>query len=364
MKKILKTTLMLPMIALLAVSAEAASVEEILAAMPAETTEAQAARMGELIALGPEAIQDVCAMLVPMGAGDDLAARYAVSGLAKHCTRPGTAADQATVAAALANALNVETETEVRAFLLQQLEFCGTKAEGAAIAPLLNDPELVEPAKAALAAIGVGAAPAVMHAAAPEAPAEMHDESDFESIFNGRNLRGWRGDRDSYGVVDGAIVWQEGGGNLYTRKAYDNFVLRFEFKLTPGANNGIGIRWPGDGEPAYTGMEIQVLDNTADQYKALEPYQYHGSVYGIAPAKRGFLKPVGEWNEQEIIADGRHIKVTLNGTVIVDVNLDEATASGTMDGKDHPGLKRTEGHIAFSGHGSVVSFRNLRVKEL
>ena len=130
------------------------------------------------------------------------------------------------------------------------------------------------------------------------------------------------------------------------------------------ANNGIGIRTPAEGDAAYVGMEIQVLDNTAKQYATLKPYQYHGSVYGIAPAKREFQKPVGEWNVEEIVADGRHVKVTLNGEVIVDVNLDEATKAGTMDGKEHPGLKNAKGHIAFCGHGDRVMFRNLRVKTL
>src|SRR5699024_10028711 len=113
-------------------------------------------------------------------------------------------------------------------------------------------------------------------------------------------------------------------------KEYDNFVLRFEFKLTPGANNGIGIRAPLEGDAAYEGMEIQVLDNTADVYKNLHKYQYHGSVYGVIPAKRGFLKPIGEWNTEEIRAEGNKIKVTLNGTTIVDGDISDAIKNGTL----------------------------------
>jgi len=87
-------------------------------------------------------------------------------------------------------------------------------------------------------------------------------------------------------------------------------------------------------------------------------------VYGIIPAKRGYLKPVGEWNQQEVIVQGSSIKVILNGTPIVDGDFIEASKNGTMDGKDHPGLQRTKGHIGFLGHGDVVRFRNIRIKDL
>jgi hypothetical protein len=92
----------------------------------------------------------------------------------------------------------------------------------------------------------------------------------------------------------------ESGGNLYTEKEYSDFIFRFEFRLTPGANNGLGIRTPLQGDAAYVGYELQILDNDAPVYAHLKPYQYHGSVYGIIPAKRGYQKPVGEWNSQEV----------------------------------------------------------------
>jgi hypothetical protein len=123
-------------------------------------------------------------------------------------------------------------------------------------------------------------------------------------------------------------------------------------------------RTPMKGNAAYVGYELQILDNTDSIYKDLEPYQYHGSVYGIIPAKKGFLNPVGEWNSQEVYVRGEKIRITLNGTIIVDGNLQDASADGTMDGKEHPGLERSTGHIAFLGHGSLVWFRNIRIKEL
>jgi HEAT repeat protein len=189
----------------------------------------------------------------------------------------------------------------------------------------------------------------------------------FVSLFNGRNLDNWTGDKLAYMAEDGMIVVRpENGnaGNLYTMNEYSDFSFRFEFQLTPAANNGIGIRAPLTGDAAYVGMEIQVLDNTAPEYATLHPYQYHGSVYGVIPAKRDYLKPVGEWNSEEITAQGTHIRVVLNGTAIVDGDIAGPRDNGTMDHNDHPGLKNASGHIGFLGHGSIVKFRDIRIKDL
>lgn len=194
--------------------------------------------------------------------------------------------------------------------------------------------------------------------------ASEKSEKNFKPLFNGTDLSGWTGDVGKYLVQDGVLVCQKGAGNLVTEQEYEDFVLRFEFKLTPGANSGIGIRAPLKGNSAYEGMEIQILDDRDPQYKDIHPYQAHGSVYGIVPAKRDHLKPVGEWNSEEIRAKGRHITVKLNGTTIVDANLDKAVANGTLDGKEHPGLKNDKGHIVLLGHESLLEFRNIRVREL
>jgi HEAT repeat protein len=189
----------------------------------------------------------------------------------------------------------------------------------------------------------------------------------FVSLFNGRNLDGWVGNKQSYVAEDGMIVIKPesgSGGNLYTEREYSDFIFRFEFQLTPAANNGLGIRAPLEGDAAYAGMELQILDNTAEVYSKLQPYQYHGSVYGVIPAKRGYLRPVGEWNYQEVVAKGTRIKVTLNGTVILDGDIAGPRDKGTMDKNDHPGLRNKTGHIGFLGHGSVVRFRNIRIKDL
>ena len=189
----------------------------------------------------------------------------------------------------------------------------------------------------------------------------------FTSLFNGSNLDGWQGNKTDYLVEEGEIVIRPkrgGHGNLFTEKEYSDFNFRFEFQLTPGANNGLGIRAPLEGDAAYAGMELQILDNTASIYSGLQEYQYHGSVYGVIPSKRGYLKPVGEWNSEEVVVQGTRVKVILNGTVIVDGDIKEASKNGTLDHKNHPGLDRTKGYIGFLGHGDVVKFRNLRIKDL
>ena len=196
---------------------------------------------------------------------------------------------------------------------------------------------------------------------------EEEKKENFEVLFDGTNMHNWIGNTHDYVIEDGNMVIYPSnnhGGNLFTKNKYDNFVFRFEFQLTEGANNGLGIRTPLEGDAAYVGMELQILDNDATVYENLDEYQYHGSVYGVIPAKRGYLKPLGEWNYQEVIADGDNIKVILNGTTIVDGNIREASKNGTLDGKDHPGLLNKSGHIGFLGHGSVVKFKNIRIKTL
>ncbi len=211
-----------------------------------------------------------------------------------------------------------------------------------------------------LAALALVCGALVVGAAAAE------DEPGFEPLFDGKSLEQWQivnKKGEGYVVKDGVIVCPAtGGGNLFTKKEYDNFILRFEYRVSPGGNNGIGLRAPLEGDAAFVGMESQVLDDDAPQYAKLEPGQYHGSIYKVFAAKRGAPKKAGEWNVEEIICDGPHVKVTVNGKVTVEGNINEVKDEATL--KAHPGLKRTTGHIGFLGHGTLVEFRNIRVKTL
>jgi len=192
----------------------------------------------------------------------------------------------------------------------------------------------------------------------------------FVSLFDSKSLAGWQGNSKYWVAEAGQLVYKaltqpEHSADLLalklmSRRQYSDFLLRFEFKLQPGANNGVAIRAPLKGDPAFVGMEIQIIDTDGWPNK-LKPFQVHGSIYGVVPAKTGHLKPAGQWNEEEILCDGRHVKVTLNGAIIVDANLDEASP---IDGQKHSGLRSNSGYIGFLGHTKSVAFRNIKIKEL
>ena len=192
-----------------------------------------------------------------------------------------------------------------------------------------------------------------------------HNADGFVDVFNGKDLEGWSGSTDNYEIREGAIVCKKGkGGNLFTTTEYSDFVARLEFKLPPGGNNGLAIRFPGKGNPAYDGMcELQVLDGEHPKFGGrLDPRQYHGSPYGMVAAHRGYLRTNGEWNFQEVTVKGSTVKVELNGTVIVDADL--STVTDFMGNRKHPGLGLTTGHFGFAGHNDPVAFRNISIKSL
>ena len=184
----------------------------------------------------------------------------------------------------------------------------------------------------------------------------------YAFLFDGTSLNKWDNPSSEYIVENGTIKKNEGGnGNLYTKENFDNFILRFNFLLTPAANNGLGLRHNYT-TGGYDGMELQIIDNEDPSYKDLKPYQYHGSLYGFAPAKRGYLKNPGEWNTQEVMVNGNRLTIKVNGQLILETDLAEAT-------KDAPDairakIIRPSGRIAFLGHNDVVYFKNIRIKIL
>jgi len=191
-----------------------------------------------------------------------------------------------------------------------------------------------------------------------------HGKEGFQSFFDGKDFDGWGGPVDNYEIKDGAIVCKpHKGGTIYNKSDLSDFVARVEFKLPPGGNNGLAIRYPGEGDTAYEGMcELQVLDDTADQYKKLDPRQACGSAYGMVPSHQGFLRPVGEWNYEEVIVKGPTIKVELNGTPILNADLSKVTEY--MANHPHPGKERTHGYFGFAGHNDPVAFREIYIKKL
>jgi hypothetical protein len=190
-------------------------------------------------------------------------------------------------------------------------------------------------------------------------------EQGFVQLFDGTTLDGWQGAVDGYEAVNGEIRSKPGvGGNLLTAGEYGDFELRFEFRLTPGANNGLAVRVPPQGDAAFQGIELQILDDGHEKYKDIKPWQAHGSIYGVVAAERGTcLKPVGEWNTEEVTVQGTRIKVVVNGKTIVDADTAPfRDGRPTPDGQAHPGLTRTKGHLGFAGHHDEVHFRNIRLR--
>ena len=198
--------------------------------------------------------------------------------------------------------------------------------------------------------------------------------SKFETLFNGTDLSGWKGANGNYTVTEGAIQCMQGkGGVLYSEKSYGDFVFRVDFQLPPAGNNGLAIRYPSveeieklpkdlrHGDAAYVGMtELQILDDGHPNYEKIDPRQAHGSAYGMAAAKRGYLRPVGQWNHEVVTVTGSKIQVELNGTRILDADL--STINEYMANTPHPGKERTSGHIGFAGHSDPVRFRNISIQ--
>jgi hypothetical protein len=191
-----------------------------------------------------------------------------------------------------------------------------------------------------------------------------HRATGFVDIFNGKDFTGWAGPVANYEIKDGAIVClPKKGGTIYTKDEYADFVARLEYKTPPGGNNGLALRYPGKGQASLDAMcEIQILDDDAPRYAKLDPRQFNGSAYGMAPAHRGYQRPASEWNFMEVVVRGPTIQVELNGTRILDTDLSKITEF--KDGKPHPGKDRTSGHFGFCGHNDPVAFRNIQIKRL
>src|SRR5262245_30911975 len=196
------------------------------------------------------------------------------------------------------------------------------------------------------------AAPANLSAGPPEG---------FEALFNGRDLTGWKatGKQEVWGAENGILYVQgRGGGWLMTEKEYADFELRLEFKMPKMGNSGVALRSPLKGDPAYAGMEIQLLDDA--NWKGLRPAQHTGSIYDVVPAAKQVNKPFGEWNTMRIVCKGRTVKVEVNDTELVNANLD--------DYKDHfqkhSGLTRAKGHVGLQSYNYRVEFRNIFIKKL
>jgi hypothetical protein len=216
---------------------------------------------------------------------------------------------------------------------------------------------------------------ALILAAGLALPAVAQDpkaEEGFAPIFNGKDLSGWVYGRKAGGenkagagfaVENGALFCTEkDGGYLFTEKEYADVVLRFDVRLAANANLGIALRAPLEGDPAYVGLEVKVLDDSGSEYRRLRPEQYHGSIYDVFAARRAPLKPAGEWNSEEVTVKARRVTVAVNGEILLDASLDDVKDDAIR--RKHPGLKNARGRLGLLAHAGRVELRNLRVKEL
>lgn len=346
-------------------------VQDVLALMPIDDIDELNVEMASLAAAAPESVVMVADLMDKPVSLANSPMEYALSSLAVYASDPGNRSVRCAVVKGFRKAIKAEEDPYVKAFLQSQLRL---------VAPCSFRKSMMDQYETEVSEEAAQAYKMTMLAASDVFVLSEEEAAEgFQILFDGTNLNQWTGNKEGYVVDNGTIKVTAKYGNemnLYTAKEYKDFIFRFEFFFEkPGVNNGVGVRGPHGVDAAYDAMcEVQILDHDAPIYADLREYQVHGSVYGVIPAKRITHKPLGQWSEEEIVVRGSHIKVTVNGEVIVDGDVREAckghnvVAGGnnpyTVDHLNHPGLFNEKGYISFCGHGEGLRFRNIRIKEL
>lgn len=198
-----------------------------------------------------------------------------------------------------------------------------------------------------------------------------HRPSRFVSVFDSLTLDGWtRYTHDgeevpatdsAFSVQDGTIYCSGQGRDYWIAldKKYSDVVLQLEYRITPGANSGIFLRSPGKARPAYTGYEVQIIDDIgheADKHTS-------GSIYDVVAADRNMSRPIGQWNQLEITHRGSHVTVELNGVRVIAADFGELREPIGKFDFAYSDMPR-EGYIGVQNHGGKLWFRNIRIMEL
>ena len=198
----------------------------------------------------------------------------------------------------------------------------------------------------------------------------------WKVLFDGKSVDKWRGYKmnsfpdHSWKVEDGALKTIAGaeGPDIVTKEKFENFELELDWKASPGANSGIMYRVSEDfGAPYETGPEMQVLDD--DKHAdGRDPKTSAGSLYALIAPKNKKLKPVGEWNQVRIVAQGNQVEYWLNGVKVVEFELGSAELNQLIARskfKDMPRFaKEKSGSIDLQHHGDEVWYRKIRVRRL
>jgi hypothetical protein len=195
----------------------------------------------------------------------------------------------------------------------------------------------------------------------------------WKLMFDGKSLSGWRGYKSEavptgWRAENGELVFSGKGGDLMTAEQYGDFEMRFEWKVTPNGNSGVIYRIATtEPEPWHTGPEYQILHNAGHKDGA-NPLTSAGSNYAVNPPVKDVTRPVGEWNEARLIARGNHVEHWMNGVKLLEYEIGsadwEARVKASKFGKIPPYGRTRRGHIALQDHGNVVSYRNLKIREL
>lgn len=218
--------------------------------------------------------------------------------------------------------------------------------------------------------------------------------TDWQPLFDGESLAGWRGvGRDgipkAHWIVDDGTIHKlssgdvptaaDGqpleGGDILTLETYENFELSFEWKVAPGANSGIKYNvsetMSTESEPFYAalGFEYQILDDELHPDAANGPNRTSGALYDIqepAPGKK--LEPVGEFNQGRIVFQGSHGEHWLNGVKVVEFDLNSEEFKARYRKSKYVPIAgfadKRKGHIVLQDHGDDVWFRNIRIRKL
>jgi hypothetical protein len=194
------------------------------------------------------------------------------------------------------------------------------------------------------------------------------------SLFDGRSLDGWRGYRqpDAAGTrwvpADGTLCVVPGSGrqtDILTTNAYQDFELRWEWRVAEAGNSGVKYFVLEDHDSAI-GHEYQLIDDERHADARRGPSRQTAALYDVLGAENRPVKPAGQWNESRLVVRGAVVEHWLNGARVLQYELGSASLRAAIAESKFAGVPRfgtrVQGHILLQDHGEVVCFRNIAVR--